>query len=62
MAPHKAGRALAQNLRSLYDMVEVYAGIGEPTFIKTLDLFDESLKKLRPLLNNREQESDAVGL
>ncbi len=58
IAPYKAGRALSKSLRDLYDVVEINARIGEPEFITTLDLFDESLKKIRPMLKSKSVDSE----
>ncbi len=54
--PYLAARALSKSLGDLYNVVEVFARIGETDFVTTLDLFNETLKKMRPFLKSKSDD------
>ncbi len=58
ISAYEAGRALSKSLSNLYEIVDIYARIGVPEYTTTLELFEESLKKMRPLLRSKGAEAD----
>lgn len=56
----KAGNALARSLSYLYEVIEVFANIGNAEYAGILNRMDETLDTFRPMINNKNREGEVI--